>query len=46
MSYIFVPMLVDSKMHGSERASPNLLFNDVLIDTVHSSSIVLAVGVL
>ena len=40
-SYIFIPKLVDSKVHGPKRAPSNLLFYQVLVDPMFRFSIIL-----
>ena len=44
-SYKFSPMLVNRKMNGSERASPNFLLDTVLIYSMNCNAVVLAIGV-
>lgn len=43
--YVFVSMLIGRKMDCTERPSPNFLLNDVLVDTVYCSSVILTVCV-
>lgn len=43
--YVFVPMLIGRKMDRTERTSPDLLFDGVLVDTMYCSSVILTVRV-
>lgn len=46
ISYIFIPMLVSSKMDSPERPSANLLLDHVLIDAMNGTSVVFTIGIL
>ena len=46
LSYIFVPVLINSQVDGPKRSPPQLLLDLVLVDSVYSTAIVLAVCVL
>lgn len=41
MPYIFLAILICSQMHGSERATPDLLLYDILVYPMDGSTIVL-----
>lgn len=45
-AHVFVLILVDCKVDCTERASPNLLSYDILVDTELRSPVVLAICVL
>ena len=42
-TYVFMPILVNSKVDSPKRATPDLLLNDILVDEVLRLAIVLAV---
>jgi hypothetical protein len=42
---IFLPILVDSQVNSSKRSSTNFIFNNILVDTVLSMPVVLAIVV-
>lgn len=44
--HIFVSKLINSNMHGAKRTATNLLFDDILVNSVLSSAIILAESIL
>ena len=44
--HIFGAMLVNRQVNSSKRSPPNLLFDNVLIDSVDCCTVILAIGVL
>lgn len=45
MSYIFLAILITGKMHGTERTTTYLLLDDILVDGVLGSAVVLTISV-
>ena len=40
MPHIFIPKLINGDMHGTERPAADLLFDDILVDSVLRSAVI------